>query len=122
MLLSYGNKGNFCLGKTSENRQLIPDYQNRLVRLTDERLNHILRHPELEKRQTTIVETVSYPEQILFSNTDNSILLNYRFYRNTLFGDKWLCVVVKYLQNDAFIITAYLTDKIKKGEKLWSQM
>jgi len=27
--------------------------------------------------------------------------------------------VVKYLQNDAFVITAYLTDQPKAGEDLW---
>ena len=34
-------------------------------------------------------------------------------------GDKWLCVVVKYTADDAFVLTAYLTDKLKKGEQLW---
>ena len=37
----------------------------------------------------------------------------------TKVGDKWLCVVVKCLADDAFIITAYLTDKLKKGTLLW---
>jgi hypothetical protein len=34
-------------------------------------------------------------------------------------GDKWLCVVVKYFADDAFVITAYLTDKLKAGERIW---
>jgi len=34
-------------------------------------------------------------------------------------GDKWLCVVVKYGTNDAFVVTAYLTDQLKKGAQLW---
>ncbi|MFZ4677003.1 MAG: hypothetical protein ACOYM4_15155, partial [Nodosilinea sp.] len=39
------------------------------------------------------------------------------YYREgTIAGDKWLCVVVKYLDNDAFVITAYLTDKLKPIE------
>jgi hypothetical protein len=37
----------------------------------------------------------------------------------TLVGEKWLCAVVKYTTDDAFIITAYLTDKPKAGEDLW---
>jgi hypothetical protein len=36
-----------------------------------------------------------------------------------LVGGKWLCVVVKYEENDAFVVTAYLTDKPKAGEDLW---
>jgi len=27
-----------------------------------------------------------------------------------LFGDKYLCIVVKFKQQDAFVITAYFTD------------
>jgi hypothetical protein len=34
-------------------------------------------------------------------------------------GDKWLCVVVKYRREGAFVLTAYLTDKPKKGKQLW---
>ncbi len=30
-----------------------------------------------------------------------------------------LCVVVKYAEGDAFVITIYLTDKPKAGEDLW---
>jgi hypothetical protein len=37
----------------------------------------------------------------------------------TQVGGKWLCVVVKYLPDDAFVITAYFTDKVKAGEILW---
>jgi len=45
--------------------------------------------------------------------------MNYRYYYRTIVGDKWLCVVVKYLVEDAFVLTAYLTDKPKRGMKLW---
>ena len=34
-------------------------------------------------------------------------------------GDKYLCVVVKVVGTDAFVLTAYLTDTIKKGQQLW---
>ena len=34
-------------------------------------------------------------------------------------GDKWLCAVVRYADNDAFVLTAYLTDRPKKGERIW---
>jgi hypothetical protein len=30
-----------------------------------------------------------------------------------------MCVVVKLTQGDAFVITAYLTDKIKQGSAIW---
>jgi hypothetical protein len=46
-------------------------------------------------------------------------LLFYEFCAQTMVGDKWLCVVVKYAEDDAFVVTAYLTDKPKAGEDLW---
>ncbi len=39
-------------------------------------------------------------------------LFGYRFYFGTRVGDKCLCVVVKVLGEDRFILTAYLTDRI----------
>ena len=39
----------------------------------------------------------------------------------TLVRDKCLCVVVKSTVEDAFVLTAYFTDKQKKGEHLWPQ-
>ena len=32
---------------------------------------------------------------------------------------KHLCVVVKILVDDAFVVTAFLTDRVKKGTLLW---
>jgi molybdopterin synthase catalytic subunit len=34
-------------------------------------------------------------------------------------GAKYICVVVKLAGDDAFVLTAYLTDRIKKGVPLW---
>ncbi len=66
-----------------------------------------------------IEKTLQYPEQVRKSNTDHQVILSYRYYLNTLMGDKWLCVVTKCLDNDAFLLTAYLTNRIKPGELLW---
>ncbi len=66
-----------------------------------------------------ISETLQNPEQVRVSQTDKSVILYYRYYAQTVMKDKWLCVVVKNLKNDAFILTAYLTDRLKKGEILW---
>ncbi len=41
------------------------------------------------------------------------------YYEQTVVTSKWLCVVAKYEEEDAFVITAYLTDKPKEGEILW---
>jgi hypothetical protein len=47
------------------------------------------------------------------------VRLYYRWQAGTAVGDKHLCVVVKLLDADAFVITAYLTDSLKKGPHLW---
>jgi hypothetical protein len=69
--------------------------------------------------EMALEQTLRGPQLVRQSGTDASTNLNYRYYYGTLVGDKWLCVVVKYAIDDAFVLTAYLTDKPKKGEQLW---
>lgn len=95
------------------------DYQGKTVRLTDERLAHIKEHPEMVNMEIALEETLRGPQLVIQSRVDASANLNYRYYYGTLVGDKWLCVVVKYGIEDAFVLTAYLTDKPMKGEQLW---
>ena len=55
------------------------------------------------------------------SRSDEQAKLYYRSYASTPVGEKLLCVVVKVLrEDDAFVLTAYLTDKLKRGEVIWS--
>ncbi|NJN22907.1 MAG: DUF4258 domain-containing protein [Leptolyngbya sp. RL_3_1] len=95
------------------------DYQGRQIRLTDERLAHILERPEMVGMESAIQNALLQPEIVRQSRTDDAVHLYYRYRDQTLVGEKWLCVVVKYFEDDAFIITAYLTDKIKQGEQVW---
>ena len=103
---------------------IIQDYFGRNVRLTEERLQHLLdRHPEIEAATiSVIIETLENPEEIVASNSDETVELFYRYYLRTSVGDKWMCVVVKNLDANPFVITAYFTDKIKKGALLWKKM
>ena len=71
------------------------------------------------KMEHALEETLRRPHLVIRSGMDASTNLSYRYYYGTLVGDKWLCVVVKYGIDDAFVLTAYLTDKPKKGEQLW---
>lgn len=99
--------------------KVIVDYAGRQVRLTDERLRHILEHPEMAGMETAMVETVGQPQLVVQSSSDETASLFYRHYLATKVGDKWLCVVVKYQVDDAFVLTAYLTDQPKKGLTQW---
>ena len=100
---------------------LYRDYQDRQIRLPDERLAHVLRrHPYLLGMESTIQGTLEAPGEVRRSNTEpGSIILYYRRYADTIVGNKYMCVVVKMLGNDAFILTAYMTDVIKEGDVIW---
>ena len=99
--------------------KLLKDHEGRTVRLTEERLRHILEHPEMADLESALEQTLRQPQYVIQSRTDPQAQLNYRFYLGPQVGDKWLCVVVQYATNDAFVVTAYLTDQLKKGAQLW---
>lgn len=59
--------------------------------------------------------------QVNRSASDGEAFLYYRFYDHTPVGGKYLCAVVKKGEAKAFLLTAYLTDKIKQGEIVWKR-
>ena len=99
--------------------KVLTDYEGRPVRLTDERLAHILEHPEMAGMEDRIEQTLVAPERVIESLSDPDARLYYRYYLGTRVGDKHLCVVVKMAQNDAFVLTAYLVAKPTEGKQLW---
>jgi hypothetical protein len=99
--------------------KLLDDCFGRKVRLTGERLAHILEHPEMAGMEAELTRVLGAPQLVRRSRSDEVVRLFYEFYARTIVGGKWLCVVVKYAENDAFVVTAYLTDKPKPGEDLW---
>jgi hypothetical protein len=78
-------------------------------------------HPELDKQVRRIRKTLAQPEHVVRSSTDADVQLYYRYYRSSPVGPKYLCVVVKSLENDYFMLTAYFTDTIKRGKILWTK-
>ncbi len=100
----------------------IQDLWNRAIRLTDERLTHLeTDHPEMQGQEPKIVETLADPDQVIRSRTDSQVELFFKHYLSTPVTTKFLCVVVKVLTDDNFIITAYFTDKVKKGDIIWEK-
>lgn len=100
---------------------LLKDVWGAQVRLTEERLAHILEHPEMLGQEEKVAETLWRPGAVVQSRSDETVRLFFRYYRGLIVRDKYLCVVVKYAAEDAFIITAYFTDWIKRGESLWER-
>jgi hypothetical protein len=99
--------------------KLIRDCFGRSVRLTDERIIHILQHQEMAGLEPEIERVLQSPFKVRVSRSDHTVQLFYEFYAETRVGEKWLCVVVKYSPDDAFVVTAYLTDQLKTGETIW---
>ena len=89
------------------------------IRLTDERWAHITEeHCELAGLRLEVLETVKYPSQIFAGNLGELIAL-----RETKKG-KYLVVIYRELQRDGFIITAFLTKRIKslsRRKRIWSK-
>ena len=99
--------------------KLSTDCFGNTVRLTEERLAHILDHPEMKEMAAEIERVLRQPQLVRRSRSDVTVRIFYEFYAQTIVGGKWLCVVVKYVEDDAFVVTAFLTDRPKAGEELW---
>jgi hypothetical protein len=99
--------------------RVIYDYQGMPVRLSEERLGHILDHPEMVELERAVEATLAQPETVVESLSDPQAQLYYRFHPGTRVGDRYRCVIVKVHGEDRFILTAYLTDKIKRGVRIW---
>ncbi len=98
------------------------DIHGRRIRLTSERQEHIeTDHPEMSVQIDNIENTLLNPDIIVKSGADQQVELFYRYYDATPVAEKYLCVIVKVLVDDLFIITSYLTDSIKGGEVLWER-
>jgi hypothetical protein len=99
--------------------KILTDCFGRDVRITDERFAHILERPELLGMSLEIEVVLRQPQFVRLSRSDAGVRLFYVFYPETMVGGEWLCVVVKYDEADAFVVTAYLTNRPKPGEELW---
>lgn len=88
------------------------------IRLTEERLNHILRnHPEVEKEK--VLETLSNPDLVQKGDL-GSLLAIKKFAKTPVNENKYLVVVYKEVTNvDGFVLTAYYTNYLKKRIVLW---
>jgi hypothetical protein len=72
------------------------------------------KHPEVVDQQEAAKDCIRLPDQIRQSKQDKTV---YLFYRPR--PPYHMCVVVKRTNNIGFVVTCYLTDKIKEGEKIW---
>ena len=84
------------------------------VRLTDERLRHILRrHPEMAFQMHRLAETLASPNAVMPSRSSPAVQLNYRLYPDLRGRNGYIRLVVKKERTYSFILTGYLARSIK---------
>jgi hypothetical protein len=87
------------------------------IRLTDERWTHIVEeHCELAGMRLEVLETVANPSRII-EGVKGELLAVQKIYTG-----KHLVVVYREIENDGFIITAFITSKTKslnRRNQLW---
>jgi hypothetical protein len=74
-----------------------------------------IKHPAMVGREQEVKETLEHPEEIRLSRSDQDV---YLFYRSERVG-RWVCAVSKRLDEEGFLITAYPTDAVKEGVRVW---
>ena len=72
------------------------------------------KHPKLRGRAQEVVDVLGHPDQVCQSRQDATVYLFYCVDQSRL-----LCAVVKRLDGEGFLITAYPCDKVKEGDRIW---
>lgn len=88
------------------------------IRVTESYWNKIItqKHPSMRKGMNDVILAIQQPDEIRQSKSSEDV---YLFYRTV--GQLYICVAVKILNGDGFIVTAYTTTKIKEGMLLWKK-
>ncbi|HIH17973.1 MAG TPA: hypothetical protein HA282_01225 [Nanoarchaeota archaeon] len=91
----------------------VKDKTERVIYLTNERWSHIRkRHPEVNDLEL-LKETLGKPDKITDYSFDENVRYYYKDYKNKEPPNRYLQIVVKYLNNHGFIITAQFKKHVK---------
>jgi len=74
-----------------------------------------IKHPIMLGREMDIQDVLQNPEEIRLSKKDPRVYLFYKAERS----GRWICAVTKRLDGEGFLITAYPTEAVKEGERIW---
>lgn len=74
-----------------------------------------IKHPVMKGQERAVEAVLAEPDEIRKSKSDPSVFLFYKSQR----AGRWVCAVSRRLNGDGFLITAYPTDAIKEGERIW---
>jgi hypothetical protein len=87
------------------------------VRVTRRRWELITtaKHPVMAGREGLVRAALEEPDEVRQSRIDSQVLLFYKAEATK----RWTCAVAKRVAEVAFLITAYPTDAIKEGVRIW---
>ena len=87
------------------------------VRVTADRWKLIVtaKHPVMAGRESLVQAALEAPDEVRQSRIDSQVLLFYKAEATA----RWTCAVAKRLADSGFLITAYPTDAIKEGVRVW---
>ena len=74
-----------------------------------------IKHPAMAGREALVQEPLASPDEVRISRSDEAVYLFYKAERDR----RWVCAVAKRLNGEGFLITAYPTDAVKEGERIW---
>lgn len=87
------------------------------VRVTRARWELItsIKHPVMAGRESSVRLALESPDEIRRSRTDAEVFL---FYKGEE-ARRWVCAAAKQARDQAFLVTAYPTDAVKEGIRVW---
>jgi hypothetical protein len=88
----------------------IEDLSGRMIHLSNERWNHIQKHPHMSSKIEEIQETIEHPDVVKQFSHDTKVHFYFKWDKKM---KQFLFISAKYLNGDGFIITSFYTDKIK---------
>ena len=90
------------------------DKNGKIIYLTKERWSHInIEHPEIADYIEEFNEILSNPTKIFDYQHNKYIKYYYKYFKDRKEKSKYLLIIVKYLNGEGFIITAYFVRQIK---------
>ncbi len=75
-----------------------------------------IKHPSINGKEREVQKVLQYPEIVKVSKSDKKVFLYYRKYLKY-----YLCVVARHENGNGFIITVYITNKLKEGVVIWKK-
>jgi hypothetical protein len=92
----------------------VTDKTGRKIRLTKKQWGETtIKHPSMTVYLEEIKETLIRPEAITDYSPDEQVRYYYKYLKHIRSRNKYLLVIVKYLNGDGFVIKSYFESRIK---------